>query len=823
MWKGLDDMANSIISLFKGRCKNVFDPGPNLLVFPNIGEGDRAKIRMNFQLDQDEVILFASDSSFWSTRNQGLVLTDWGITCIPNKNKLDEILRFSWQAVDHVQYKELNIYFFDAEGNNVPIGISFFSFNNNEIVLASKGRSLAAAFTEMAKSVEPEQDPIEAAYEEYNRLLNNGREEEAFQLALDTYNIMGADSFCIQIARYYQGRDNMKAIEYCDRGIAASEVGSPLYNVLMSEKGDAYFLEENWFRARKCYFISAQFSTDEKYGGNKLLKDVAWENFQTVDKEYIDSFISLPYNERKILVPVKEYTDLSQGHVSIIMMDRLPSELDFPIGHPVANQVYVGHPYLPHKYIPFENYQLELVEDKVREFCQIAQCLGATEISIDTENSSQSNGTRNYMQDINGGVNYKGASVNGGRKRSGGRSLIEEISQAINLHQTFVPTKAPYLPKTTVWYQNEPSWQRLYEQRMNGGLSQHEERIETRKNQVVDNHELQEVKAELQSLFASANLNWNTTIEESFSQQENAVLSISVKFSPIESLANNNQAQIIPSSCITDDQVNTDAIMDIVNKNSAFLRSFTRDDNYCFFLLDKNSYSDIADEIKSILETFPLGKEEIPLYLCGYYLDENDENSESRWFLITNSSIYCDSYEELVFDWKEVVNITIESDVLCLYFERDGISYKWELSPEWIIGDPNAPMEQWRDVLLSFVEVYKSDVQEKKGNQTGITDLEQEYLDIVKDCIEDGEIGSRERKLLDKIRIKNGISEERAKELESTLNVPQLTEDETEYLEMYHEYAEKGEITEKERRRLDKFALALGLTQKRIEELESNF
>ena len=807
-------MANSIISLFKGRCKSVLDPGPNLLVFPNISEGDRAKLRMNFQLDQDEVILFASDSSFWSTRNQGLVLTDWGITCIPNKNKLDEILRFSWQAVDHVQYKELNIYFFDAEGNNVPIGISFFSFNNNEIVLASKGRSLAAAFTEMAKSVEPEQDPIEAAYEEYNRLLNNGREEEAFQLALDTYNIMGADSFCIQIARYYQGRDNMKAIEYCDRGIAASEVGSPLYNVLMSEKGDAYFLEENWFRARKCYFISAQFSTDEKYGGNKLLKDVAWENFQTVDKEYIDSFISLPYNERKILVPVKEYTDLSQGHVSIIMMDRLPSELDFPIGHPVANQVYVGHPYLPHKYIPFENYQLELVEDKVREFCQIAQCLGATEISIDTENSSQSNGTRNYMQDINGGVNYKGASVNGGSKMSGGRSLIEEISQAINLHQTFVPTKAPYLPKTTVWYQNEPSWQRLYEQRMNGGLTQHEERIETRKNQVVDNHELQEVKAELQSLFASANLNWNTSIDESFSQQENAVLSICVKFAPIESLSTNVQPSV-------NEEVDTDAVMNIVNKNKLFFREFTKNYDFCFFLLDKESYSDIEENVKSILEIFPLEENEIPIYLCGYFYDENDENSESCWFLITNTSIYCDSYEE-VFDWNQVTDITIKNHLLCLCFEDEGVSYKWELASEWLTGNPNAQLEQWESILLSFVKVYKGDTQEKKGNQTGITDSEQEYLEMVKDCLEDGEIGSRERKLLDKIRIKNGISEERAKELESTLTVTQLTNDEKEYLEMFHEYAEKGEITERERRRLDKFAQALGLTKKRIEELESN-
>ncbi len=50
---------------------------------------------------------------------------------------------------------------------------------------------------------------------------------------------------------------------------------------------------------------------------------------------------------------------------------------------------------------------------------------------------------------------------------------------------------------------------------------------------------------------------------------------------------------------------------------------------------------------------------------------------------------------------------------------------------------------------------------------------------------------------------------------------PQLTEDEQEYLDMYHEYAEKGEVTEKERRRLDKFAVAMGISENRAKEIEN--
>lgn len=102
-----------------------------------------------------------------------------------------------------------------------------------------------------------------------------------------------------------------------------------------------------------------------------------------------------------------------------------------------------------------------------------------------------------------------------------------------------------------------------------------------------------------------------------------------------------------------------------------------------------------------------------------------------------------------------------------------------------------------------------------------LTTNEQEYIDSLKDFLEDdAEITSRERKMLDRIRQSLGISKERAAELEASLK-PQLTEDEQDYLDMYHEYATKGEITERERRRLEKFAGALNIPSNRIIELEN--
>ena len=54
-------------------------------------------------------------------------------------------------------------------------------------------------------------------------------------------------------------------------------------------------------------------------------------------------------------------------------------------------------------------------------------------------------------------------------------------------------------------------------------------------------------------------------------------------------------------------------------------------------------------------------------------------------------------------------------------------------------------------------------------NGTSLTPEEKEYADEYKACLEDGEISDRERRLLDKIRISLNISVPRATEIENAL------------------------------------------------------
>ena len=97
---------------------------------------------------------------------------------------------------------------------------------------------------------------------------------------------------------------------------------------------------------------------------------------------------------------------------------------------------------------------------------------------------------------------------------------------------------------------------------------------------------------------------------------------------------------------------------------------------------------------------------------------------------------------------------------------------------------------------------------------------ENEYLEELKMCYEDGEITDKERRILDRLRKSLGISEERAKELEAQCNPNMLSKDEMEYAEEVKAVLEDGIITDKERRLLNRLAKSLNISEERALEIE---
>ena len=484
-----------------------------------------------------------------------------------------------------------------------------------------------------------------------------GFDDKTWPVGLALDNI----SYC-----YYELEDYDKALEYNIRAInsrsvkAYSKLFGNLFhfNLMLKE-----LIYENPYddidaitNLRSIALTAYNYSDDEELfittqdGQELTRKQDAWNEFEILNRCYTDHFLDLQYKDRKVLLIVDSFVNLSQDHFATLHIDSDLSSLTFPIGHPKVNEVYVAHPLTTNRYLPIESYQLELIEDRVREFCELVQGLGATEIKIECLNNNSNDSSNSGNQNLSGGVSRGENSIRGSKHDEYSRRLIEEISQSISLHQTFQPHKTPAIPNNLLWYEGEPSWKRLYRQRMEGGLLTHEERIETKKSQVVDNREMKEIKGELESLFANLNVAFDETEEAKFKQQENAMLAISVKFAPLSQLTGNNTSMPIGS-------------------------------------------------------TFSAN--------------------------------------------------------------------------------------------------------------------EQKYIDEVKECLADGEITKTGRRLLNMHRERLGISESRAAELEASVTTPQLTDEEKEYLEAYQEANENGQIPDKERRMLNRLRNMLGITEERAKEIET--
>lgn len=468
--------------------------------YHNIPDEKRASARNNFNISLDDEILFIKDTSFWNNVNQGMVITGSEIIFINDNDKPNDIERYKWKDIHHIEYKDLVLYFFLCDPiKEEPLKVYcsyFFQQSDKHRTNERRGEFIATVFTEAAQLAGNPDDIIE----KIEKLINNSQYDDALQESLKAFDVI-------------DGKDQNMNINF-------------MYN----QRGKIYRGLEKYNEARKD-FANAMTKALNQEDRNENKKQ-----FQEMDSIYINSFLSIKYSKRKLLVVVDEITDILPKNMCVMNINNLP-DIHFPIGHPIANQLYVGHPYIANKYIPFENHELELIDDKIREFCEIMQYLGALEVKIETINRKGQNNSSKINKSIEVDVSYKvvGGKFSNNNERE--NNLADSIAQTINVSETFVPTQKPTLPIDLVWYHNEPSWQRLYKQRMQGGLLEHREKIETQKSKVVENSELTQIETEFKTLILSANIKWNQNMEQKFISKEDAEITIYVKFAPLESLS----------------------------------------------------------------------------------------------------------------------------------------------------------------------------------------------------------------------------------------------------------------------------------------------
>lgn len=122
------------------------------------------------------------------------------------------------------------------------------------------------------------------------------------------------------------------------------------------------------------------------------------------------------------------------------------------------------------------------------------------------------------------------------------------------------------------------------------------------------------------------------------------------------------------------------------------------------------------------------------------------------------------------------------------------------------------------DRVFKYAECATQEDERQQNNN--LLSEEQEYLEEYKEILAEGEIRERDRRMLERLAQRNGISASRAAELEASVCQSSLSEEEQEYLDEYREILAEGDILPRDRRILERLAQRNGISPSRAKEIE---
>lgn len=523
----------------------------------SISESDKGSVRNNFGLGLDEQILWVRDTSFWSNKNQGLVITDKQIVYIPDNDKPDDRLNIEFNDIQHVEYREMSLFVWNYQNEYYQLGLGLFfkdTTESNELIADAK--TLANVLTNMAKSVGHVE--TETVFDHMNNLMSEENYDEVIDCAKEVVSDVDNDNDTKCIAYMYLSdalskkgeKDSHKgmnsymrdAIEACDQAMELCEDEDPFRYTIFKRKGEIEQMADDVRSARNC-FIAAMDSDDFD------LKKDAKNSYELLTREISrdkNSFLNDDYNKRKFLFTVNNDKQISgcydkEDNVQwIFALGQIPDYINFPIGHPQPNTLYIGHPLKPGVYIPFENATEQLFMERVHELCYLGQCLGANEIRIKRLRGLDTASSEAKQLDVSGELDVKAVNVGGSFGRNTAAQNSYSSKDGMEMVQTYLPTKQPYCPDDLVWLDSETSWQALVKQRLNGNILSYSLHLSSSESVSMTSSKVLSVKASFEYLVTKASGSYDAKTDKTFSKTEEIEWEIDMQFKPLQDFEDDN-------------------------------------------------------------------------------------------------------------------------------------------------------------------------------------------------------------------------------------------------------------------------------------------
>ena len=316
---------------------------PDSHLFPQSWEN--MQLRTNYQIPVEEEIIYKRDTSFWSSHNQGIVVTDVSIYVHSDNEQPSDFFYFDWSIVASVSYKDEVFYFYDSSNELLAtLGAGmFFKGSFNDI---QKTR-LASFLTQAAALVSQPENACD-------KILNL-EDNEKYDDALQALSELSADELKDPWVNLVYGRvatrklmtldgpdENLfnlikdklnKALE-----LVNDEGRQRMYWYASYWQGYNAFLNGQHYIARNHFIDSLETDGEDMKKDAMQMLDLCEDNLKEIWDNYLTTY---QYNERKYVMPVRDYqiAGCTATGIDIFRLSNIPSCMRFPLGHPVANEV----------------------------------------------------------------------------------------------------------------------------------------------------------------------------------------------------------------------------------------------------------------------------------------------------------------------------------------------------------------------------------------------------------------------------------------------------------------------------------------------------
>lgn len=508
--------------------------------------------RTNFQIGKDEEILFTRDTSFWSSDNQGLVITDKAIYIISDNESTEGRYTIEWGNIQSVEYKEFFFYLYNYEHEELISIHSDLFFKGIDAAKLERfvGTELAKHLTNMATIFGEGVDPLEAFWqledeEKYDEAL------EELDRLVSNHEINDDAAF-----HFYKGRvmyEREELLEDSDQG-RFEAIDKEFLKAIDADDEDRLFTTNSYYWRACNYqlygqhynarnlFVIAMESTSEaiREDSEKRVKTLEENQLSEIWDSYVNIY---DYKDRKFLMPIndREIAGCLGDGIDTFRMSKIPSCIKFPTGHPIANELYIGHPYNPSLYVPYSQSEEIFFLDKIHELAYLLECLGAEEITITSIKGKNVSEYANYDRSISGNATVGLYDINGNVKTEGHVDHNSNSNTSRTLTMRFDPMQKPYLPDTgLIWYDEQPQWQRLANSRLNGNMLEYNEFVSSATTKFVSESEKLDVKASAQYLWNKVGGGFEKNTESHFKESVETQWKVEVKFRSVKDFVEEN-------------------------------------------------------------------------------------------------------------------------------------------------------------------------------------------------------------------------------------------------------------------------------------------